>query len=200
MVYLKGDNKIKEAQKKKLKIFIDFDGVISDWLKAACESNGLDENKYKNQLKNSGVWLDHFIDEEKMWKNILKEGVDWWANLDLLPWAKKLVDTAQSFGNVAFLTSPGNIYKHTEVASHAAAGKVLWANKHFKNIPLIIAHKKELLATYNSILIDDSTEKIEKFEKSGGNVFLWPNQYKIIDDESINDVLKELTDKLRSIS
>jgi len=184
---------------KRIKIFLDLDGCISDWLGNGCKTCGVDATDpvIRNQLKD-GVWLDDIIDKEVMWDTINSRTHTWWMELELLPWAKKLVETLRPLGDFAFLTSPGDMVKHPITAANAAYGKVLWCNEHFKGIPLIISHSKHLNANENSILIDDSKLKIDNFMLYGGRTFTWPNQYRFIDGElNVDEYLEELVYQIK---
>lgn len=208
MLIVKDPNKIiiaKKENKNKTRIFIDIDGVLADWLGKACETCGIDDNDpVVRKLLKDGSMLqdlkDYIKDEDEMWQKIEKEGSDWWRDLELLPWAKKLYNEMDKLGEVAFLTSNGNIAEHTNSASLAAKGKCGWVKKHFNTNSLIIAHDKHFCANDKAILIDDSPDKIEKFIDWGGRGFLWPNQYKLQDkDIDVEDFIKALSDIVEDI-
>lgn len=191
-------NNIKIGKKKENKFFIhvDMDGVMSFWLKEACKVCDIDmkDEKIYQELK-KGVYLediDGLITSEDMWDKVEKEGTDFWANLELFPWAKKLIAEMEKLGQVYILTSPGTCVP-------APTGKMIWIKKYFPQLlkKLIICKDKERLATPNSILIDDTEGKIEAFRKEGGHAFLWPNFLKLLDgdidaDETIDKLVSEI--------
>lgn len=210
MLIVKDPNKIRLAEKKdknKIRIFIDIDGVLADWLGKACETCGIDDNdsKIRDVLKDGGMLQDlrdYIKDENEMWQKIEKEGSDWWRDLELLPWAKKLYNEMDKLGEVALLTSNGKITEYVDSAGSAAKGKCEWVKKHFNTNSLIIAHDKHFCASSNTILIDDSPDKIEKFIEWGGHGFLWPNQYRLKDEDvevDVDDIIKALCEMIEEI-
>lgn len=140
------------------------------------------------------------LTEEQMWDKIASIGASWWENLEKLPWADELVERMKRLGEVAFLSSPGNLPKWPKSVPDAAKGKMLWVLKYFPDTPLILCHKKELCASPNTILIDDSEKKVKSFISSGGKSFLWPNQYKIMDGETeLDEIFEKIEDAVEKI-
>ena len=207
MIKIQGTNKIHVANEKEKTILlkIDMDGVVTNWVKGCCETCGLDpENKkLRNEIKSGKDMQDiemNSLTEEEMWDKILEIGSSWWENLDVLPWANKLIKMLSKHGEVAFLSSPGNLNQHPRSVAEASKGKMEWIYKHFKEIPVILCHAKYLCASPNSILIDDSQKKIDKFVEYGGKAFLWPNQYKLMDgDIDVEETLKELEEQIEKM-
>lgn len=202
-INIQSPNKISLAKKKKKKITIllDMDGVISDWLGAACKlcDIDLDDTEIREGLKKKNGFLEDFVNEKKLWSNIEKEGVAYWENLELFPWAKKLYNKLEELGDeFAILSSPG---KFTEIASQACDGKVLWLDKHFGNKEnYIFTYSKYLCASENSILVDDSQHKIDPFIAAGGHGFLWPNPLSLIDgDVDVDDTIEELVEYIKHL-
>jgi hypothetical protein len=103
----------------------------------------------------------------------------------------------QKLGEVAFLSSGGNIHRRTEGVGIANYGKTQWVAKNFPDSSLILTREKYLCASSNTILIDDTEKKIKQFANYGGNTFHFPHPYKIIDGElEFQDVLKGLERKI----
>jgi 5'(3')-deoxyribonucleotidase len=190
------------------RVFIDLDGVLCDWLQACCTLCGIDPEveEVRPYLK-KGMFIDDLLGVW-MWEDIRKAGIGWWANIPIMPWSNKLVESMKKLGTVCFLTSPGKtspgeVENRESIASAACAGKIQWQNKHFPDIPIILAHAKHLVASPSSILIDDSKKKIEKFREYGGKAFLWPNIYNFIDgnknvDNCIKQIKREIIGKTRT--
>jgi len=198
MIKIHGANQIKIAKsKKKLTIFLDLDGVLADWLKSACSVCGIDENEseVKRKLK-QGIHLEKIgkISEEELWKKIDAKETNFWENLEKLPWADDLVKACNDLGDMYFLTSSGDCV-------YACTGKAIWIKKYYPEYlnRLIIFREKEVLANKNTILVDDSESKITKFQKAGGYVFHWPNQYKIEEDNNIYEIFENLKKKVNCI-
>lgn len=184
---------------KKLRIFVDMDGVCSWWEKSAAKTLGIDydDPKIREQLKN-GKRLEDFVGgDDKMWPMIDAEGEKWWANMPKLPWADRLFSLiVKETDDFCFLTSPSD-------NPVCAAGKIQWLQKHFgkefKNF--LIGKNKHLCAGPNSLLIDDDDKKCEMFRKYGGHVFQWPHPIKIVDGDMTEDeVFEDLVSYIKEIS
>jgi 5'(3')-deoxyribonucleotidase len=199
MVKIAGPDKIKLSygpDKKEFIINVDLDGVISQWLDAACTTCDIDINDedIRAELKD-GIYLDEMgiISEEELWKKITAEGTDWWANLGVNPWAKKLIEEMGKLGTVYLLTSPGSCIP-------APSGKMEWIDKHFPDLltKLICGKDKFRCASKNSILIDDSAKKVEAFREYGGHAFHWPNDLRLLDgDEDVDEVIEKLKEEIK---
>ena len=195
-----GVNMIKIAKQKKTKItiFLDIDGVLSNWTDEACDLCDIDcKNPDIRKGLKEGKYLDKLgiISEEDMWKKVTDEGQDFWIRLKLFSWAKKLVDKMKELGDVLFLTSPG-------CCIPASSGKAQWVQDHFGKdmLPnLILCKKKEYCASKNTILVDDTLKKVEQFREAGGHAFLWPNQYSLEDgEENENEVIEKLIAEIKA--
>lgn len=194
---IQGDNKIILSEKNKsLIIFIDVDGVLANWIKAACETCDVDFNdeKIRQDIKDNDGNIDFLMPNDKLWPKIDKQGIDWWANLEVLPWAKDLYNKMKEISDeFCVLTSPS--YSH-----YSAAGKVIWLDKNFSNnTEYLMGKNKHFCAKENAILIDDSPKNIEKFNENGGNGFLWPDPFTLEDNDNIEEVLKELDEFVEEV-
>ncbi|MDA3855786.1 MAG: hypothetical protein PF569_05985 [Candidatus Woesearchaeota archaeon] len=178
-------------------IFYDLDGVHVDWEGRAIEILGLDKSEIMPQLK-SGKKLEDIHSD--IYDRIENSGTDFWTGLELYPWAKELIELGKKYGEVAFLSSGGNIHKRTNAVADANAGKTRYVAKNFPGIPLVLTREKYLCASPNAILIDDTQEKIDKFREYGGIGFEFPHPYKIIEgDLKLNEVLGQLEKSLSNM-
>jgi len=199
MVKIAGPNKIKLSygpDKKEFIIAVDLDGVLTQWLMAACKTCDIDINDedIRAELKD-GVYLDKLgiISEEDMWEKINAKGTEYWANLKPNTWTKKLVEEMEKLGTVYILTSPGSCIT-------APSGKMAWIEKHFPDLltKLIIVKDKWICAGKNRILIDDSENKIEDFREHGGHAFHWPNDLALIDgDIDVDETIEKLKEEIK---
>ena len=202
MVNIQSPNKIILAaeKKNKVKVMLDMDGVISDWIGAAskiCDVD-LDDPKIRQEIKDEKGFLENHVDEQTLWRNIEEAGIDFWENMELFPWSKKLYNAVKEVADeFTILSSPG---KFPNTASQACAGKILWLDKHFDNHEdYILCYQKYRCADEYSVLIDDSENKIEPFEEHGGHGFLWPNPLSLMDgDFNVDDTIDELIDFIKS--
>lgn len=193
-------NRIILAKKKKkdIIIWLDMDGVIANWLKAAANTLSIDlrSSEVRQQLKD-GKRMESFVGgDEKMWPLINAEGDSWWANMEKLPWADDLVNfLKKQTKDLSFLSSPSD-------SPLCYSGKIKWVLKNYPELArdVFLGHKKYRCASKNSILIDDTAKKCRQFEKSGGQVFEWPCALSLIDkDIDIDDVLNDLSEKINKM-
>ena len=148
--------------------FIDLDGVLVDFV-------GEFLRRHKalggQEVHESSVdrWAIHEvlgIHETTMWSRLEDEG--FWASLELYPWSRELLFACQSLGGqVAILSSPGH-------CPSTASGKMRWAAKHLPGVPLILAHRKDLIAGPGRVLIDDSDDNCASWTRAGGRAVLFP--------------------------
>ena len=199
MVRVGDPNKIKLSygpEKKEFIVAVYLDGIIVSWLTAVCKLCDIDINDedIRDELKD-GVYLDAMgvISEEDMWGAIDREGVSFWANLDPLPWAKKLMKAMEELGTVYILTSPGKCIS-------APSGKMEWLEKHFPEYleKFICVRDKWIAAGEIDILVDDSIKKVEAFREHGSHAFHWPNDLRLLDgEEDVDEVIEKLKEEIK---
>ncbi|MBN2618175.1 MAG: hypothetical protein JXR64_07655 [Spirochaetales bacterium] len=177
-------------------IYLDLDGVCSNFIKSAIIANNLNFNStvelwkrdYKGQFSAFKVFG---ISNSEFWKNIELQGEEFWSEMEEYSWFFPLYNRLKDYGEVIFLTSPSQ-----SPLSHS--GKIKWIQKRFtKNFKdYIITPRKELLANKNSILIDDYPENILNFENSGGKGILFPQFWNSIID--VENKLEYIENQLKS--
>lgn len=180
---------------KDLRIFIDMDGTCVDWMTDGLAALDIDPNdpRYRDIIRTEHDAPDIIAGKERVNKTIADLGSDFWTNLKLLPWGKRLVKTMKTFGEVHFLTSPG-----TWVT--AGQGKAIALKRDFDVNSFILLKEKHMVAMPNAILIDDKPSNITKFRGRGGWAYLWPNQYKIFDNEPhIDDAIEDCVRYVRFV-
>lgn len=193
-------DKIILAKKKKenVRIFLDMDGVVAYWEKAAAESCDIDyeDTDIREKLK-GGERLDDMVGgDDVMWPKIDKAGEEWWQNLEKFPWADRLYEELNKLSDdFSFLTSPSS-------NPVCASGKIKWLQKHFGNKfkGFLIGKNKHLCAGPNTILIDDDKKKVKKFREYGGHAYLWPHPLVLLDgDKDPDDVIDEVIEQIKEI-
>lgn len=194
MVYIKDPHRINMAAKnnnKKIRIFLDLDGVVTNWVKGATEALHLriDDPKVRSQIK-KGKRIEDFVGgTDNMWRMIENYGEDWWVDLETFPWSMKLFEELRRrAGLFSILTSPSR-------NPICASGKMKWMKKHFGEDfkDFLIGSVKHLCACPNSLLINDDRNNVLKFRQHGGYAFRWPDPLEIQDgDIEIEDVFSEL--------
>jgi 5'(3')-deoxyribonucleotidase len=159
-----------------MNILLDMDGVICDWIGAACRAFKADpEDVIKVQPSGTfGIEIALGITRDELWKHLDSIGEKFWAeDIKPYPWASQLYAACLKLGPVYILTSPS-----THVVS--CAGKIKWlrnftGNDKFRDY--VLTTHKHLLAKPENILIDDDDEKVSSFREAGGNAILFPQQW-----------------------
>ncbi len=129
-------------------IFLDLDGVLSDF-----EQHAIQQNKYRKDGKLNYDALTH----------------DWWASMPICDGALDFYEELKKLAKVKFLTGP-------MINPQCYSGKAEWILNFDKNkgkfalMDLIIcpSKAKHLLAGKNRILIDDRKSNIEDWINAGG--------------------------------
>ena len=162
------------------KCFLDMDGVLCDWVGAACEFLGV-QSPYKTNPAVCGQWdlLQHLgmtpKQKDAFWDNI--NHAEFWADLEIMPEAHAIVDLLNDyFGrhNVCILSSPGHM-------EYCMPGKVRWLREHFpkfaNNNQYLFGKGKEFCAHPGMVLIDDFNRNVDAFREHGGIAFLVPRPW-----------------------
>jgi 5'(3')-deoxyribonucleotidase len=139
-------------------LYLDMDGVVADWDRAATELIG------RPRKSQDGRW------GAEDWQAI-KQSKHFYRHLPLMDQAELLVETARSFRargwSLLFLTA---IPKHND-QPWAFNDKMLWARDHFPDIPVHFgpyAEDKQLHARQGDILVDDQPSNCEQWQARGG--------------------------------
>jgi len=173
-----------------LKILLDLDGVIYDWMGSALPIFNVDANNKENRkiLKTYHDGLEMIRSKQEVFETIENKGSEFWAELKLFPWANELYNNLSEIGEVTILTSPG-------YWTLAGKGKLTALKRDFEIKNFILAKNKEVCAMPNAILIDDKKKNVANFRNAGGWSYLWPNSFCIQDKEpeqsqAISDCVK----------
>ncbi len=175
-------------------IYLDLDGVCSNFIKSCIEANGLNYEQTVERWEKDfrGVFsaFEVFgINNNTFWKNIEKTGEAFWTDMEVYPWFFDLYNELSKKGRVIFLTKPS----HSPL-SHS--GKIKWLQKRFNHNfkDYIITPHKELLASSETVLIDDCPKNIAKFVEAGGKGILFPQFWNTVKeiDNKVEYVLNSL--------
>lgn len=182
----------------KLNIGLDMDGVIVDWEGTVCRSLNLNiDDKNYQRLISGELLSDLYPIVDDFFKNTT---VDFWSKLDSLPWYNDLYSVLNKYGNTFILSSSGSPKRGADFISTVTYGKYLWLEKNLPGVDAIITYYKHYCANSNTILIDDSKKKVDKFRECGGIGLLWPNQHKLLSKNvNVNKILGELEEILIDI-
>jgi 5'(3')-deoxyribonucleotidase len=143
------------------KIYLDMDGVLSDFEKKFIEYYGFLSLSKRDRKEWSKDWEDFILN---------KKGFE---QLDVFPGSKELLNFIKKYPNidVEILSSSGGKRFHGEVTVQ----KIKWLKNHGINYKANIVpgrrHKKEY-ATPETIMIDDTPDVISSFSAAGGEAIL----------------------------
>lgn len=163
--------------------FLDMDGILTDFVSAACKAHGKDYPKVFN-----GYGLPEALgmeDNSFFWEKFCTE--DFWANLDWMPDGQKILELVEStFNDICIMTSPTR-------NPRCASGKLIWIEKHIPQYyrKYFIGPRKWLAASPNKILIDDSDRNIKNFKLCGGSGILVPRIWNENKDKKTLPYLEE---------
>lgn len=163
---------------KKVKIFLDLDGVLVNWSGGLCKLLGVDPlaPEIANILTNDVmIQGGPFGTTEDVDRKVIEAGYDFWMNLELLPWAERLISLCEAYGDVYFLTSPGIFH----AGAHA---KLDFIFEKFNSRQYILTKHKYCCAGSNHILIDDMRKNICEWADAEGIPFQWPCQWTLMKD------------------
>jgi len=134
------------------KLYCDMDQVLVAFLSGVKKITGQDFEK---------------MDRQTRW-NKISNTKDFWANLDFMPGAKRLVQRIEKY-------NPYILSAFTDKDSSSKAGKYKWIQKNTKisksRILVVKREQKQSYATDNgvpSVLIDDYIKNIKEWENKGG--------------------------------
>lgn len=161
-----------------MKIFLDLDGVIANFSKAACKRLDI---KYpsKHEFKQKGEFFSDI--PEGIFYSTLK-GHDFWADLEIFPYANELVEVVNntSKGNWMFLTKP-------MLDPGCYSGKYEWIKKHFpkytNKLIIINGTKSACCKGADNVLIDDLPKNITEWVNAGGQAIRWVEKTDDFDKE-----------------
>ena len=137
----------------KYKIYVDMDGVLTDW-----------DSRFKEY--SGGKSADGY-EEKDMWEIINRGGVKWWSDMKWLPDGKTLWKHLMA-------TKPTILTKPSRDKS-SITGKEIWLKKNLPGVEKIITQDKSQYAEPNAILIDDTEKNINGWEEAGGIGILHKN-------------------------
>lgn len=164
-------------------IVLDVDGVLADFVGAACEAYGTTFQSLveSGKWKPGTYWVHEAlgVSEKDFWKSLDEIGADFWLRAKPLPEMQDFLQIARTYADrFVVATSPPLNPVH-------AAGKVAWAQKYLPAAHVrdySITPRKELYAQQGVLLIDDSPANCEKFRARGGAAILVPRYWNWLHD------------------
>ena len=132
-----------------MKIYVDLDGVLVDFVKGYQELTGIDI---------TGT----FHNDPKFWEPINKAGYNFWVDLEWTVDGKKLWKYVEKY-SPELLSAPSR-------EDDSRIGKHDWVKRELPGVHLILrtAKNKKEFAGPNSVLIDDLETNIQSWIEAGG--------------------------------
>jgi hypothetical protein len=166
------DNSFSSGPLEGIKLFLDMDGVLTDFT-AACEKIG----------GNMMFWYSN--DRELFWKKITSAGIEFWSEMSWMPGGQELHGFLRSSGLCPTILSalPGPERKKALI--NAREGKIKWIRKELgpsyaEAAILCYRPEKALQSGLARVLIDDNSENIREWEEAGGIGILHKNASRTI--------------------
>lgn len=166
------DNSFSSGPLEGIKLFLDMDGVLTDFT-AACEKIG----------GNMMFWYSN--DRELFWKKITFAGIEFWSEMSWMPGGQELHGFLRNSGLCPTILSalPGPERKKALI--NAREGKIKWIRKELgtsyaEAAILCYRPEKALQSGFARVLIDDNSENIREWEEAGGIGILHKNTSRTI--------------------
>ena len=158
-----------------MKLYVDMDGVLADFAKAARVLFGLDSDTDVMEFKNA-------IGRSKFWSKI-SQNPNFWIDIEPIP--KDIQQTWKSlqsrFKHIAILSAPS--YSDP----NCIPNKNAWLDKHIGPGLRLFEKEKFIYACPNSVLIDDLEKNIIPWREAGGIAIHFKGQF---DDEFWTELKK----------
>lgn len=165
-------------------IFLDMDGVMFNFI-------GSLEKHLNINLSDLDQWdIGKHLKRNDIDDVISSLDHDFWANIEPYDNIKEILRLCEYY-------SKGNVYVCSSPANHPGSfsGKKVSIDKHLPkgySKRLILMKKKYLLATKDTVLVDDGQYQVFPFQERGGYAVLYPqlwNNYRFIKQEDKVDFL-----------
>jgi len=164
------------------KIFLDMDGVITDFIPAIIDYYDM-ECKPEDIRTWDGLHDYYVGTKEELWDNLPDDF--WTYNMPWTPWAEELLDMIKLYNPIVLSMPPEN--------GVGATGKIQWIRNnmpdYYKEDRWVITRDKTLLAARGNVLIDDAPHNIYSWERAGGYGILVPAPWNLRRGE---DVIKRV--------
>lgn len=169
------------GQGSDLKVFLDMDGVLTDFT-GACEK--LSEHMM--------VW--YAADRERFWKHITAAGTDFWSDMPWMTGGRELHSFLKSSELHPTILSALPSPERKIAMVNARKGKKEWLKKEMgtlyaNNAILCFRPEKALQSGVSRILIDDNQDNIREWEEAGGTAILHKNTNRTI--RCLGKIVKE---------
>jgi FMN phosphatase YigB (HAD superfamily) len=145
------------TEDQNFKIYVDLDGVLCNWEKEWHKLSDLGFDEYRDKYGN-----------RERWKLIEDQGIEFWSMMEWKEDGHKLWDYLKPF-YPTILSSPSR-------SQLSRDGKMIWTSRELgDDVKVILERDKHKYACPNCILIDDTVDKINKWQEAGGIGILHKN-------------------------
>ena len=152
---------LQEDLAKAYDIFIDMDGVLTDFERRFEQFAGVTPDEYMSQKT---IQVGEKKANEEFWNLVDKQiGVRFWAGMPWMPEGEKLYKYIKKY-KPTILTSPSR-------EESSRIGKGVWVKRNMSGVPVKFgygADGKAKFAGPNKILIDDREDNISAWKAAGG--------------------------------
>lgn len=174
-----------------LRILLDMDEVLVDFVYGACRAHGVTLTQML-QHSQRGTWSivepigwatgilssspSAVFGDDEFWAPIAAQGAAFWRDLPALPWCMELVTTVRNLlagrGDDWHIISAPSVH-----APGSYAGKVAWLQGYFGTAfdRFALTPHKHIFACRNAVLIDDRPQNVDAFREAGGIGVLFPS-------------------------
>lgn len=146
----------------------DMDGVFADFNRGVSRVFNKEhvEPQHWNYFEDWGMTADDW------WAQIHSFGDEFYEDMvEPYPWKDQLLHLLWQTGHdLVIMSSPSN-----HPCGYAA--KKIWCDLHLPGVKLIVGSEKHLLASANTILIDDYDKNIVRFLRAGGSTITFPQPW-----------------------
>lgn len=155
-----------------IKLFLDMDGVLTDFT-AACEKLG------------GNMMFLYSNDRELFWKKITSAGIEFWSEMSWMPGGQELHSFLRSSGLCPTILSALPGPERKKALFNAREGKIKWLRKELGSsyaeaAILCYRPEKALQSGISRVLIDDNSENIREWKEAGGIGILHKNTSRTI--------------------
>ena len=173
-------------------IFLDMDGVISDFIGGACRLFDRDDALRNWPLGERDAPKAFGVSTSLFWEKIDGAGADYWANLEPYPWCQELIRLIKE-------TAPFTILSAPSLGVECPTGKLRWLRAHLGAgfHDHLFGHQKYFCAKPGHVLIDDSEPNVNRFREHGGSAILFPQPWNA--NHTITDRLGYVAQELRRL-
>lgn len=152
---------MKEDIRKAYDIYVDMDGVLTDFERRFEQFAGVSPDEFTSQKT---IQVGKEKADEQFWDLVDKQiGVRFWAGMPWMPEGEKLYQYIKK-SKPTILTSPSR-------DESSRIGKGVWVKRNMPNVPVKFGYKASGKAKYagpNKILIDDREDNIQAWKAAGG--------------------------------